>query len=65
MGKPTERDYKVAVRMIHSSSLDYKTALICLQIMKAYVGDRKIPLGEINQFRLIQIHNENHHRYGS
>jgi hypothetical protein len=42
MVKPTEKDFDLAAKMLHSNVLDYDEAVDCLQIMRAFLSDEKV-----------------------
>lgn len=56
MIRPSDRDYHKAVHMMHSGQLDYESANLCLEVMKAYLSGKMIRLDDLNQFKhLLQI----------
>jgi len=53
MGQATEKDFERASRMLRSNVLDYREAVDCLRIMKAFLHEDMIPCRQLNQFRHI------------
>jgi len=61
MVRPTDRDYQKAVQMFHSGQLDYDSALLCMDVMKAYLTGQTIQLDDLKRFKhLLQIDEISH-----
>jgi hypothetical protein len=61
MVRPSDRDYQKAVKMIHSGQLNYESALLCMDVMKAYLTGQTIHLDDLNRFKhLLQIDEISH-----
>ena len=56
MVRPTDRDYQKAVNMLHFGHLDYDAALLCMDLMKAYLTGQPVRIDDLNRFKhLLQI----------
>ena len=53
MGQPREKDFEKASKLLRSNVLDYKEAVICIKIMKAFLHNEMIPCHLLNRFRHI------------
>jgi len=53
MGKPAEKDFERASKLLHSNALGYEEAVVCIRIMKAFLSDERIPCRQLNRFRHI------------
>lgn len=51
MAKPAEKDFERAAEMLRSNDLDYRDAVVCICIMKAFMRDEDIPHYKLSRFR--------------
>ena len=62
MHKPSEQEFNKAKELLLSKNLEYEAAIICVEIVKAFIWDEEVPHDYISQLQEFQYGvSEKHH----